>query len=85
MSNGRCPNHGGKSLSGPAHPNYKHGRYSKLNMLFERLDRDRRRSERKSKRALAALLREKAMLELAKGRPLTLKEAMKLAKDSRPK
>jgi hypothetical protein len=27
---GRCRMHGGKSLSGIAHPNYKHGRYSKV-------------------------------------------------------
>ena len=26
MQNGRCPNHGGKSLRGVAHPNYVHGR-----------------------------------------------------------
>lgn len=25
----RCRMHGGASLRGPAHPNYKHGRYSK--------------------------------------------------------
>lgn len=30
MGNGRCRMHGGKSLSGIAHPNYKHGRYSKV-------------------------------------------------------
>jgi len=28
MPNGRCSNHGGKSLKGFAHPNYKHGCYS---------------------------------------------------------
>ena len=28
MANGRCLNHGGKSLSGIASPSYKHGRYS---------------------------------------------------------
>lgn len=28
MPNGRCSKHGGKSLSGPAHPSYKNGRYS---------------------------------------------------------
>src|SRR5947209_19162148 len=27
--NGRCANHGGKSRAWFAHPNYKHGRYSK--------------------------------------------------------
>jgi hypothetical protein len=30
MHNGRCANHGGKSLSGIAHPNYKHGRCTAL-------------------------------------------------------
>ena len=29
-STGRCRMHGGKSLSGIAHPNYKHGKYSKV-------------------------------------------------------
>lgn len=29
LLNGRCRFHGGKSLSGPAHPNFKHGRRSK--------------------------------------------------------
>lgn len=28
MENGRCRMHGGRSLRGVAHPNYKHGRYS---------------------------------------------------------
>lgn len=30
MSNGRCHKHGGKSLGGPAHPNFKSGKYSKV-------------------------------------------------------
>lgn len=30
MANGRCFLHGGRSLSGPAHPNWKHGRRSKF-------------------------------------------------------
>lgn len=29
MPNGKCNLHGGKSLKGPASPNFKHGRYSK--------------------------------------------------------
>jgi len=29
MPNGRCRMHGGASLSGPAHPNWKHGHHSK--------------------------------------------------------
>ena len=29
MANGRCKLHGGKSLAGAAHPNFKTGRYSK--------------------------------------------------------
>jgi hypothetical protein len=28
LSNGRCKSHGGKSLSGVAHPNFSHGRFS---------------------------------------------------------
>ena len=30
MANGRCKFHGGMSLSGPAHPNFRHGRHSKF-------------------------------------------------------
>ena len=30
MANGRCRMHGGSSLSGEAHPNYKHGKYAGL-------------------------------------------------------
>jgi hypothetical protein len=33
MVNGRCSNHGGKSLKGLAHPNYKHGFYSKYDVF----------------------------------------------------
>ena len=29
MANGRCRMHGGSSLSGEQHPNYKHGEYCK--------------------------------------------------------
>lgn len=32
MRNGRCAVHGGKSLSGPRHPNWKHGRRSKYRL-----------------------------------------------------
>ena len=35
MLNGRCSNHGGKSLKWVAHPNYKHGRYSKYSGIPE--------------------------------------------------
>ena len=35
MENGRCSNHGGKSLQFVAHPNYKHGRYSKYSGIRE--------------------------------------------------
>jgi hypothetical protein len=33
MLNGRCSNHGGKSLKGFAHPNFKHGCYSHYDPL----------------------------------------------------
>jgi len=32
MPNGRCRLHGGKTPSGPASPNFKHGRYSKVKL-----------------------------------------------------
>ena len=30
MTNGRCKLHGGASLAGPAHPNFRHGRHSRF-------------------------------------------------------
>ncbi len=35
MPNGRCSKHGGKSLKLFAHPNFKHGRYSKYSGIRE--------------------------------------------------
>jgi hypothetical protein len=54
MRNGRCRIHGGKSLGGWAHPNYKHGYYSK-SPLDEWLwlgnrDSDIRREEKRRER-----------------------------------
>lgn len=50
MKNGRCRLHGGKSLSGKQHGQYKHGRYT--------------RAAIEERRFLAALLREcKAMIQ----------------------
>ena len=45
MRNGRCSNHGGKSLIYIAHPNYKHGRYSKYSGIpqMEKAERYRKR------------------------------------------
>ena len=37
---GRCRNHGGASLSGPSHPQYKHGRRSKGYIENSRLARE---------------------------------------------
>jgi hypothetical protein len=42
--NGRCSLHGGKSLAGFAHPQYKHGIYSKYGTAG-REERDRKRTE----------------------------------------
>jgi hypothetical protein len=42
MSNGRCERHGGKSLAGAAHPNFRHGRDSKY--LLARLQEDYERN-----------------------------------------
>lgn len=41
MPNGRCANHGGKSLAWFAHPNFKHGCYSKYAFERERYRRER--------------------------------------------
>lgn len=37
MRNGRCPKHGGKSLSGIAHPNFKTGKHIKVQNLPPRM------------------------------------------------
>ncbi len=50
MRNGRCSNHGGKSLKWFAHPNYKHGRYSKYSGIPEREKAERKRKKRFEKR-----------------------------------
>lgn len=40
MTNGRCPNHGGKTPGpGPGHPAYKHGRHSKVQIPADLQDR----------------------------------------------
>ena len=41
MRNGRCNLHGGKSLAWFAHPNYKHGRYSKYSAACVEWRRER--------------------------------------------
>jgi hypothetical protein len=50
--NGRCNLHGGKSLAWFAHPNYKHGLYSKyvprniaIKVLIDRLQREEMENE----------------------------------------
>src|SRR5215212_8598437 len=42
MSNGRCERHGGKSLAGAAHPDFRHGRDSKY--LLARLQEEYERN-----------------------------------------
>jgi len=41
MGNGRCRMHGGKSLAGVAHPNFRHGRNSKLSAVLQGTDLER--------------------------------------------
>jgi len=43
---GRCNLHGGKSLAWFAHPNYKHGRYSKYSLAGIRLRAERQHRKR---------------------------------------
>ncbi len=52
---GRCHLHGGKSLIWFAHPNFKHGRYSKYSItgIEARLERQRAAVARDFKRAVA--------------------------------
>jgi hypothetical protein len=49
MPNGKCYNHGGKSLRWMAHPNFKHGRYSKYSGISEQEKADRLRKRNKEK------------------------------------
>lgn len=53
MRNGRCYLHGGKSLAWFAHPNYKHGRYSKYSGIPEREKAERHRKRHFEKRMKA--------------------------------
>lgn len=50
---GRCNLHGGKSLAWFAHPNYKHGRYSKYSLEGARL-----RAERAHRKRMRPIWRE---------------------------
>ena len=50
---GRCNLHGGKSLAWFAHPNYKHGRYSKYSIEGARL-----RAERAHRKRMRPVIRE---------------------------
>lgn len=57
MRNGRCRMHGGKSLAWFAHPNYKHGRYSKYGFegIKWQAELKRRRQLRARIRAIKAM------------------------------
>ncbi len=87
MRNGRCAKHGGKSLFGIAHPNYKHGLYSKycpsgaMRRAVIRTEKRRERTERKINRILAQekLERERQQrIELAKSPPWNVENLMAL-------
>jgi hypothetical protein len=71
MRNGRCANHGGKSLAWFAHPNFKHGRYSKYSTAGVE-DRQRRQ------RAAVARDFQRAVDKLPAGVELTQREGARL-------
>lgn len=73
MENGRCYLHGGKSLRLFAHPNYKHGRYSKYSGILEteRAERQRKRILEKRMKALDEAI---GLFIKAKGREPNWKE-----------
>jgi hypothetical protein len=73
MPNGRCSKHGGKSLAWFAHPNYKHGRYSKYSGIPQIEKAERRRKKRFEKR-LKKLDRAIGQFIAAKGREPNVKE-----------
>jgi len=73
MRNGRCSNHGGKSLAWFAHPNYKHGRYSKYSGIPEREKAERWRKRHFEKR-LKAFDKAVGQFIKAKNREPNLKE-----------
>ena len=80
MRNGRCRLHGGNSLSGIAHPNWKHGRRSKnpLDVIFTALDNKWKREEEAIKNGVEKKLKKIREIEKSKGRKLSGKEVIKL-------
>jgi hypothetical protein len=76
MRNGRCNLHGGKSLFWMAHPNYKHGRYSKYSGVpeKERANREFEKAEKRSVRKREMFHQMVALEQEKKGRDLTVKE-----------
>jgi hypothetical protein len=76
MRNGRCRMHGGASLSWFAHPNYKHGKYSKYSGVAEaeRQEREYLKSEKRSEKKRQLLFEMVAEKESRLGRELTVKE-----------
>ncbi len=57
VANARCSLHGGKSLAGIAHPNYKHGRYTVTLPSLERMLWLKERRLRKERRFMRAVFR----------------------------
>lgn len=66
MQNGRCRMHGGKSLSWFAHPNYKHGLYSKYSPegIFFNAEKKRRKHLRERIRMVKAMSTDELCAEM---------------------
>jgi len=73
MRDGRCSNHGGKSLIYIAHPNYNHGRYSKYSGIPQ-MEKAERYRKRHFERRLKAFDKAIGKFIKAKGREPNWKE-----------
>jgi hypothetical protein len=80
MHNGRCCNHGGKSLAGAAHPNYKHGRYSKYD-LDAKVEMANCRQARRTKKLIGGARLAIATAEMKKKRQLASSEILRLLRE----
>lgn len=75
---GRCHLHGGKSLKGYGHPNYKHGRYSRFIQNMWADSNARRAQEHKREMAINKALQHFVKI---KGRKPNHKERLRILKN----